>query len=200
VSLAATFEQVIATDASVAQVRQAVPHPRVAYHVATAEAAGLAAASVELITVAQALHWFDLDRFYSEARRVLVPGGVLAAWTYAVLRVDGGPIDAALGEFYSDVIGPYWPEERRLVETGYRTLPFPFDEISIISPPMVASWTWSRLIGYVRTWSAVQRYMEAKGTDPVPALEQRIAAHWGEAESQRRIEWPLTVRVGRTLT
>jgi hypothetical protein len=96
------------------------------------------------------------------------------------------------------VVGPYWPEERRLVETGYRTMPFPFDEISVTSPPMVASWTRSRLIGYVRTWSAVQRYVEANRTDPVPALERRIAPHWGNPESSRQIEWPLTVRAGRT--
>ncbi len=198
IGLAARFDRVVATDASAAQIRQAAAHPRVTYHVATAEAPGLAAASVELITVAQALHWFDLDRFYSEASRVLVPGGLLAVWTYARLQVDGGPIDAALEEFYSDVVGPYWPEERRLVETGYRTLPFPFDEISIGSPPMVASWTRSRMIGYVRTWSAVQRFVEARGTDPVPALERRIAPHWGNSESPRQIAWPLSVRAGRT--
>jgi SAM-dependent methyltransferase len=197
VALARAFDRVVATDASAAQVRQAAAHPRVTYHVARAEAPGLAGASVELITVAQALHWFDLNRFYAEAKRVLVAGGLLAVWTYANLQVDGGPIDRALGEFYSDVIGPYWPEERRLVETGYRTLPFPFDEVSIASPPMGASWTRSRLLGYVRTWSAVQRYVEATGENPIPALEQRIAAHWEDPESPRRIEWPLTVRAGR---
>jgi SAM-dependent methyltransferase len=197
VALARTFDRVVATDASAAQVRQAAAHPRVTYHVATAEAPGLADAAFELITVAQALHWFDLNRFYTEARRVLVPGGLLAVWTYAKLQVDGGPIDALLGEFYNEVIGPYWPEERRLVETGYRTLPFPFDEISIGSPPMAASWTRSRLVGYVRTWSAVQRYVGATGVDPLPILEQRIAAYWKDPESPRRIEWPLTVRAGR---
>jgi ubiquinone/menaquinone biosynthesis C-methylase UbiE len=198
VGLAARFERVVATDASAAQVRQASAHPRVTYHVATAEAPGLAAASVELVTVAQALHWFDLDRFYSAASRVLVAGGLLAVWTYARLLVDGGPIDMVLDEFYSHMVGPYWPKERRLVETGYRTLSFPFDEISVTSPPMVASWTLSRLIGYVRTWSAVQRYVEANGSDPVPALERRIAPHWGNPESSRQIEWPLSVRAGRT--
>jgi SAM-dependent methyltransferase len=170
----------------------------VAYYVASAEASSLAGGSVELITVAQALHWFDLDRFYDEARRVLKPGGVLAVWTYAKLQVDGGPIDAALSELYTDIVGPYWPEERRLVETGYRTLPFPFDEISIDSPPMVASWDRGRLLGYVRTWSAVQRYVEATGTDPVPELAERIAPFWSDPESRREIEWPLTVRAGLT--
>jgi len=197
IALARAFDRVVATDVSAAQVRQATAHPRVTYHVATAEAPGLAEASFDLITVAQALHWFDLKRFYAEAERVLVPGGLLAVWTYANLQVDGGPIDRALGEFYSEVIGPYWPEERRLVETGYRTLPFPFDELAIASPPMAASWTRSRLLGYVRTWSAVQRYIEAKGENPIPALEQRIAPHWNDPESPRRIEWPLTVRAGR---
>ena len=198
VGLAARFELVIATDASAAQIRQAAGHPRVRYHVATAEAPGLAGASFDLITVAQALHWFDLDRFYSEVRQVLVPNGLLAVWTYAQLSVDGGPVDEALGEFYSQVVGPYWPEERRLVETGYRTLPFPFDEISVSSPPMLAWWTLPRTLGYVRTWSAVQRYVEARASDPLPALERRIAAHWGDPDSPRRITWPLTVRAGRT--
>jgi SAM-dependent methyltransferase len=189
---------VVATDSSAAQVRQAAAHPSVAYYVASAEASSLAGGSVELITVAQALHWFDLDRFYDEARRVLMPGGVLAVWTYANLQVDGGPIDAALSELYTDIVGPYWPAERRLVETGYRTLPFPFDEISIDSPPMVASWNRARLLGYVRTWSAVQRYVEATGTDPVPELAERIAPYWSDPGVRREIEWPLTVRAGLT--
>jgi SAM-dependent methyltransferase len=198
IALARTFEHVVATDSSAAQVRQATSHPSVTYHVALAEASSLADGSVELVTVAQALHWFDLDRFYDEVRRILTPGGVLAVWTYANLQVDGGPIDAALGEFYTDVIGPYWPEERRLVETGYRTLPFPFEEVSIDSPPMVASWNQARLLGYVRTWSAVQRYVEATGIDPVPGLRERIAPYWSDLEVPREIEWPLTVRAGRT--
>jgi SAM-dependent methyltransferase len=188
---------VIATDASAAQVRQATAHPRISYLVGTAEAPALASASVGLITVAQALHWFDLDRFYAEAKRVLVPGGLLAVWTYARLSLGQGQLNEVLDQFYSQIVGPYWPEERRLVETGYRTLPFPFEEVSISSPPMVASWTLSRTIGYVRTWSAVQQYVQAEGTDPVPALEQRIARLWGDPESPRRIAWPLTVRAGR---
>jgi SAM-dependent methyltransferase len=197
IALAQSFDHVLATDSSAAQVRQAGAHPRVSYAVARAEATSLADASVELITVAQALHWFDLDRFYDEARRVLTPGGVLAVWTYAKLQVDRGPIDAALGEFYTDIVGAYWPEERRLVETGYRTLPFPFEEISVDSPPMVASWSRSRLLGYVRTWSAVQRYVEATGEDPVPELAERVAAHWSDPAVSREIQWPLTVRAGR---
>jgi ubiquinone/menaquinone biosynthesis C-methylase UbiE len=197
IGLAATFDQVVASDASAAQIRQATAHPRVTYHVAAAEAPALATASVELITVAQALHWFDLDRFYREADRVLVPGGVLAVWTYARLLVDGGPIDAVLDKFYIHTVGPYWPEERRLVETGYRDLPFPFEEISVTSPPMVASWTLSRMIGYVRTWSAVQRYVEAEGIDPVVALERQLARHWRDPELPRQIQWPLSVRAGR---
>jgi ubiquinone/menaquinone biosynthesis C-methylase UbiE len=198
IGLARSFECVVATDSSAAQVRQAAAHPKVRYAVARAEAASLGDQSVELITVAQALHWFDLERFYGEARRVLTPGGVLAVWTYANLQVDRGPIDAALYEFYTDVVGAYWPDERRLVETGYRTLPFPFDEFPVDSPPMTASWNRSRLLGYVRTWSAVQRYVEATGMNPVPRLGERIALHWSDPEVPREIEWPLTVRAGRT--
>jgi SAM-dependent methyltransferase len=197
IGLAAEFDHVVATDVSIAQLRQASTHPRVTYHVASAEAPGLAAASVDLITVAQALHWFDLQRFYSQARQVVVPGGLLVVWTYARIAVDGGPIDAELNHFYTRVVGPYWPEERRFVETGYGTLPFPFDEISVRSPPMTASWSLPRVLGYIRTWSAVQRYADALGADPLPELERRIAPHWRAPDSPRRIAWPLSVRAGR---
>ena len=197
IGLTSGFEHVIATDLSLSQIRQAPPHPRVTYYVALAEAPGLPPASVELITVAQALHWFDLDRFYSQASQVLVPGGRLVVWTYARLEVDSGAIDAALDHFHTREVGPYWPDERRMVESGYRTLPFPFDEISITSPPMSTLWTLSRLLGYVGTWSAVQRYIQANGVDPLPELERQIASHWGDPNAARRVAWPLNLRAGR---
>lgn len=196
--LATHFERVIATDASATQIAAAVPHPRVEYRVTPAEASGLPNAAVDLITVAQALHWFDLDRFYTEARRVLKPGGALAVWTYGVLAVAGEAVDALVQRFYRETVGPYWPPERQHVESGYRTLPFPFLELEPPAFNMEASWTLPELLGYFRSWSATARYIAERGHDPVAALAAELALVWGSSQHRRRVTWPLALRVGRT--
>lgn len=195
--LAAHFERVIATDASAAQIAAAASHPRVEYRVAPAEASGLPDGVVDLVTVAQALHWFDLDRFYAEARRVLKPGGVLAVWTYGVLSVAGEAVDARARAFYRETVGPYWPPERRHVESGYRTLPFPFAELETPAFRMEASWSLPELLGYFRSWSATARYLAERGHDPVEALAAELAPLWGSSPDHRTITWPLALRVGR---
>jgi SAM-dependent methyltransferase len=195
--LADHFRFVLASDASAAQVRAARAHQRVRYVVARAEEVPLAARSVDLVTVAQALHWIDLPEFYSEARRVLRPGGLLVVWTYGGHRVDGGRLDEEVGDFYHRVVGPYWAPERRLVETGYRTMPFPFDEIAIAAPPMVADWNLAQLLGYLGTWSAVAACRERTGRDPMPELAGRLEPLWGDPSAPRRVEWPLAIRAGR---
>ncbi len=197
--LARRFRRVIASDASEAQIAAAPHHPNVEYRVAPAESSGLADASVDLITVAQALHWFDLERFYAEARRVLAPDGVLAAWTYGVLHVAGEEIDRAVQTFYADTVGPYWPPERSLVESGYRTLPFPFAELSPPSFIMESEWNLAQLLGYFRSWSATGRFIAARGHDPVTELERMLAPLWGDPALCRRVSWPLSVRAGRKI-
>jgi SAM-dependent methyltransferase len=195
--LARHFDRVLATDASAAQVRAAAAHPRVCYGVAQAEAVPFRSGAFDLIAVAQALHWLELPEFYAEARRLLAPGGAVAVWTYGRQRVDDGAIDAAVNHYYDQVVGPYWPPERRWVETGYRTLRFPFTEEPLTAPPMTATWTLDELLGYVGTWSATARCRSATGVDPLPALAEQLAPHWGGRAARRRIEWPLSVRAGR---
>jgi ubiquinone/menaquinone biosynthesis C-methylase UbiE len=197
IDLATYFERVVATDASQAQIDAATPHPRIEYRVAPAEASGLPDSSVDLVTVAQALHWFELAGFYAEVRRVLRPGGVLAAWTYGVLSVEGAEVDALVQRFYHDTVGPYWPFERAHVEDGYRSLPFPFAEIAAPCFTMRASRTLFELLEYIRSWSATHRFMVANGTDPVIALEQQLAPLWGASPRRRQLVWPLSLRVGR---
>jgi SAM-dependent methyltransferase len=194
VALAHHFESVIATDASPQQVSAATPHSHVTYRVAKAENSGIDSQSVDLVTVAQALHWFDLDSFYAEVKRVLVPSGVMAAWTYGVLHVEGDAVDTLVQEFYYDIVGPYWPPERRLVEEGYRSMAFPFTEIVAPLFNMEARWERAHLLGYLRSWSATGRYVDVKGVDPVAELEERLAPVW--ADAPRTVTWPVSLRVG----
>jgi SAM-dependent methyltransferase len=194
--LALHFTRVVATDASATQVAHATPDPNVHYAVAPAEQAPLEAHTADLVTVAQAVHWFDLDGFYAEVGRVLKPGGVVALWTYGLFRV-APEVDAVVDRYYHDVVGPYWPPERQLVDDAYRTLPFPFAELT---PPVLtleAEWDFDMLFGYLGTWSAYQRYRQQQGADPRARIREALAAAWGTA-GQRQLRWPLYLRVGRT--
>ena len=193
VELAEVFEQVIATDASETQIANSARHPKIEYRVAPAEESGIAAATVDAVTVAQALHWFDLDRFYVEVRRVLKGNGVIAAWAYKLATVSP-EIDAVVNHYYSDVVGPFWPEERVLVEK-FEELPFPFPEIAGPSFAMAAEWRVEQVLGYLRTWSATQRFIAAEQRDPLEEIEAELRAAWGA--EVRRVVWPLTVKVGR---
>ena len=195
--LAARFERVIAMDASAEQIAAAQPIANVEYRVAPAEQPGLPDSSADLVTVAQALHWFDLERFYSEVRRVLQPRGVLAVWAYGINEVEGSAINEIVHDFYSNTVGPFWPPERKLVEDGYKTLSFPFAEIQPPSFQMQTRWTLDQLLGYFSTWSATNRFIKARGESPLPALRDRLATVWGKPESARLVTWPLTQRVGR---
>lgn len=196
-ALAGRFARVVATDASAEQIASATPHPNVEYRVALAEESGLPPASVGLVTIAQALHWFDLPRFYAEVRRVLTPGGVIAVWCYGINQVEGASVDALVQDFYADTLGPYWPRSRGLVEAGYRTLPFPFDEIVLPPFRMEVTWTLAQLLGYFSTWSATSRFIAATGHNPLPSLAGALSPVWGKAERPRTVTWPLAVRVGR---
>lgn len=195
VALAEHFERVLATDASAEQLRHAFAHPRVEYRVAPAEAPALDPGSVDLVTVAQAVHWFDRPRFYAAARRASRPHGLVAVWCYGLFRLDPD-IDGVIADFYEEIVGPYWPPERHLIDECYRTLDFPFVEIPHPDFQMQQLWTRDDVIGYLRTWSAVQRYRRAEGRDPVESIARDIARLWGAAE-QRPVNWPLYLRVGR---
>lgn len=195
--LAPLFARVIATDPSARQIAHAAPHPRIEYRVAPAEASGIDAASVDLVTVAQAIHWFDLDRFFAEARRVLRPGGVIAAWTYTLLDVEAG-IDELVSDYYRNVVGPFWPPERKMVDDRYRSLPFPFDAIAAPAFDIRTEWSLDDLLGYLGTWSATQAYVKATGSNPLAELSRRLAPLWPDPGQRKTLRWPLHLRVGRT--
>lgn len=198
VALAPHFARVIATDASSTQIESAQQHDGVDYRVAPAENSGIETASVDLVTSAQALHWFDIPAFFAEARRVLKPDGAIAIWAYNLLHV-GPEIDALVQKFYTEATGPFWPPERDIVEAGYRGIAFPFEEIAPPSFEMETRWTLDHLLGYLRTWSATQRFIAARGFDPVDSLGEALRGHWGNPDTTRLVRWPLMIRLGKPL-
>jgi len=195
--LAAEFRRVLATDASAAQLASADPCERVEFHVGEAADSGLADDSCDLVTVAQAAHWLDLDRFYAEVRRVLRPRGVIAIWGYVLLETRDAAIDRALENFQDVTVGAYWPEGRELLARKYATLPFPFEPVDAPAFFMRARWTRDDLLGYVSSWSAVARYKQQLGADPLPEFAADVRRLWAEGRVID-IEWPLSMLVGRT--
>lgn len=194
--LASWFREVVATDASAAQIAAAGGPGNVRFAVAPAEGSGLPDASVDLLLVAQAAHWFDLSAFYAEAARVLRPGGVLALLTYSGVRVGPG-LDPVLRDFHQVEMGPFWPPERAHVENDYRDLPFPWPELPFPAQEMTADWTLDQLMGYLGTWSSTRACREQTGRNPLPALRARLAPHWGDPGQARTVRWPLPIRIGR---
>lgn len=192
--LARCFDTVHATDASAEQIAAALPHPKIDYRVAPAEASGLANASVDAVIVCQALHWFDFDQFYREVRRVARAGAPIFAVAYELAEISPR-IDAIIRDFYKADIGPFWPADRVHIETGYRDIPWPFARLDLPEVRMSALWSLDQLTGYVSTWSAVRRYHAATSNDVVPALRDALLPHWGTAP--REISWPLVIKAGR---
>ena len=183
----------IATDASTEQIASAGSHAGIEFRVAAAEASGLPPESTDLITVAQALHWFDIDTFFREARRVLKPSGVLAVWCYGHCNVDPA-CDELIRQVFAEV-EPYWPPERDIVEARYAGIELPVTEIRSQDFDMQAVWTADDMLDYMRTWSASQRYMDDKGADPTAHYSGELRTIWGRGK--RTTRWPITLRVGR---
>lgn len=196
VALGELFDQVVATEPSAAQLAEAVPHPHVSYHVAAEQAAMLTDASVDLMTVAQAAHWFDRPAYFAEVRRVARPGAVVALWTYTFCAITP-ELDAAAYHFYDKVVGPYWPPERVHCINGYRDFEFPFVELPFPAVTMELDWDLDGFVDYLATWSSVARYRTELGRDPIPELRAGLLSLWGEPTLQRRVVWPMAGRLGR---
>lgn len=194
--LADHFSAVVGLDPSADQIANAIAHERVSYQCAPAEHLPLADGSSSLITAAQAAHWFDLPAFYKEVRRVAVPGAVLALISYGVLRL-GPPLDDRFQPFYRDEIGPYWPPERKLVDSGYATLDFPFEALAAPQMEIRLEWNLAEFAGYVLTWSAVRNAREAGRNDVFLKFAQDIADAWGDENTRRPIAWPISMRIGK---
>lgn len=193
--LAARFDQVIATDSSRQQLALAESRPNLEYRCEPAERTSLPDRSIDLTLVAQALHWFDHDAFYNEVRRVSKPNAVVVAVSYNLLRV-APEIDALIDRLYYKVLGGYWPAERKHVEDGYQSIPFPFRRIDAPSALLTATWDLHQLLGYFESWSALSHYRTANGINPLDAMEADFKAAWGQADIAKSIAWPLTILAG----
>jgi SAM-dependent methyltransferase len=195
VGLAEHFAHVLATDASAEQLKNSQPHPHVEYLVAPAEKCSLPDAYADLVMVAQALHWFDLDGFYSEVRRVCRPGGLLAATCYYAPSVNA-EVDPVLRR-WEEFIRPYWTPERVWVDEGYRTIPFPFPELEVPRFELSVESTLPRFLGYLGTWSAARRFAKEHASDPLEQFRSAFAAAWGDPATARTVRWEFTLRLGR---
>jgi SAM-dependent methyltransferase len=190
------YDKVIATDPSETQIKNAFACRNVIYSVSPAEYSGLENNSVDLITIANALHWFDFELFNKEATRVLKPQGVIAAWGYG--NPSHAPeLDKIITYFHDEVIGPYWLPENRLVEKNYSTVPFPFAEIRTPAFKIEKSLSFNDLIGLFGTWSAVQRYKDKTGKDPVIQIEEELKKAWKDLSGEKIFTWRLVLKVGR---
>jgi ubiquinone/menaquinone biosynthesis C-methylase UbiE len=183
----------VATDASAEQIAAAGPAPKIEFRPALAEDSGLAADSVDLITVAQALHWFDMPAFFAETQRVLRSGGLLAIWCYAHHQVNKD-CDRVISRMFAQV-EDHWPAERAIVENHYRDIAMPFAELPVPEFSMSVMWKADDILAYFRTWSASQRYMRERKADPVATIAAELKDAWG-AES-REVRWPLILRLSR---
>ncbi len=194
VGLADYFSEIIATDASQTQIKHARKKMGVTYQVASAENSGIESNSIDLITVAQAFHWFNIDAFSKEANRVLKADGIMAIWTYNLLSVQK-EIDEIINDLYYSILGEFWPAERKMVENNYRNIRLPFAEIDAPEFSLTAEWNLAQLLGYLHTWSAVKSYQKEFGTNPVKNIQGEISGNWGQADKTYSVTWPLSIRL-----
>ncbi|MEO5887305.1 MAG: class I SAM-dependent methyltransferase [Anaerolineales bacterium] len=194
--LARYFDKVHATDASAEQIALAYAHDKVDYRVEPAERVSLSASSTDLVAVAVAIHWFNFDEFYREVKRVLKPGGIIAAWTYSLTEISP-EIDQLIQHLSNEILGGFWPERISYIEQGYQSLPFPFEEITPPSFVMEVNWDLVQLAGYLNSWSATQRYKAQNENHPLELIWHKLVAAWGDENKTRTIRWPLHFRIGR---
>jgi len=196
-TLAPHFDLVVATDASSVQVAAATAIEKTRFVVAASERAPLADGAIDLVTVAQALHWFVGETFFAEVRRVVRSGGVFAAWTYGMPHVQSEAVEKAVHGFIDGTLGPYWPPEIRLVLDGYASIDLPLEELETPGFELRVEWTLARFLGFVRTWSAVGRFGDMHGEDPVAQLATELEGLWGNEDDLLAVSWRLDLRVGR---
>ncbi len=196
-NLADYYEKVYATDPSSEQLKNAITHEKITYKVESAENPSLLEDhSVDLITVAQAIHWFDFDKFYTQVKRVLKPNGIIAVWAYGVPTISK-ELDIIIKDFHDNIVGEFWLPENKLIDKEYTTISFPFEEIKTPEFFIKKQVTLSETLGHLRTWSATQKYIDAYNDNPMERLTKKMKEHWKNPNEQKEITWKLILKVGK---
>jgi SAM-dependent methyltransferase len=195
VGLTPYFKRIIATDASRQQLAHATPHQNIDYRLASAEQSELASNSVDLISVFQAAHWFNLTQFYAECVRVAKPGCVIVLCCYQLMQVETA-IDQLIDKLYHQVLADFWPVERCLVDSGYQTIDFPFKKLKPPAIQMQVDWTLDQFLGYIQSWSAWQKYLGSPNRPSEKWLSEEFLRAWGNTKISKTVTWPLQMRVG----
>ncbi len=191
------YEKVYATDPSKEQIKNAIPQDRIVYKVESAESpSSIKDNSVDLITVAQAVHWFDLDKFYTQVKRVLKPNGIIAVWAYGIPTIKK-ELDIIIKDFHDNIVGEFWLPENKLIDKEYSTIPFPFEEIKTPEFFIKKQVNLSETLGHIRSWSATQKYIDRYSENPMEKLSQKLQEHWKEIETEKEMTWKLILKVGK---
>lgn len=195
VELAPFFEKIIASDISSAQLQVAPSVSNVEYIVCRAESTPFQSNSFDLITVAQAIHWFNFDQFYNEVKRVAKPDALLVVMGYGNIKVSPA-VDEVINHLYKNITAPYWDNERTYLDENYTTIPFPFNEI--IPPPfsMDLKWSIDSLKGYLNTWSGLKHCVRITGRDPISEINDDLLKAWGD-DAEKTVSFPFLLRIAK---
>ena len=192
--LADYFDRIVATDVSKEQIANAFHMPNVEYRVSPGEVIDLPDNSVDLVTVAQGIHWLNMEKFYLEAKRVMKPGAKIAVWCYNMTEISEA-LDSLIANFAFETLKPYWPDEVKYVFNNYSDIPFPFTEMKDRGFYIKREWSFDELLNYLNTWSAIGKFWKNEGADPVKEIAPSLREAWGD-EDLRLIKWPLHYRLG----
>jgi ubiquinone/menaquinone biosynthesis C-methylase UbiE len=196
INLADDYESVYASDPSAEQLKNAILNDKVTYAVEKAEQTALENNTVDLVTVAQAVHWFEFDLFYAEVKRVLKKDGVIAVWAYSLPTVSIA-FDSIIRDFHDNIIGEFWQVENKMIDLEYTTIPFPFEEITTPQFYIQKKLTLKELLGHFRSWSATQKFIDSYNINPLQDLEEKLLKYWLDENETKEITWKLILKVGR---
>lgn len=193
--LSKKFNHVFATDISQSQIDNASKSDNISYSVQPAEKTNFKDQLFDLIIIAQAIHWFDFEKFYSEVKRTAAENALICVVGYGRIEISEN-IDSIVGNFYKNIIGKYWDKERKYIDENYKTISFPFQEIQTPNFVNTLHWTLEQLIGYLNTWSAVKHFIKENGHNPIDKLQGELEQFWGK-EQLKEVRFPLLLRVGK---